>query len=110
MAVRTPVVATSAGAVPEVVDDAARLVPVGDVDAFTDALGTVLGDDAVAAALVAAGTARAARFRWDHTVDGLAELYGRAVAARVRWPRPGSGGVGSVAPRSPPPCGTWRCP
>ena len=83
MAVRTPVVATSAGAVPEVVDDAARLVPVGDVDALTDALGAVLGDDAVAAALVAAGTARVARFRWDHTVDGLAELYGRAVAARV---------------------------
>lgn len=81
MSVRTPVVATAAGAVPEVVDDAARLVPVGDLDALTDALAGVLTDEAVAAALVAAGTARVARFRWDHTVSGLVDLYGRAVAA-----------------------------
>lgn len=82
MAVGTPVVATSGGAVPEVVGDAARLVPVGDVDALSEGLDAVLGDDQTAAALVTAGTARVAQFGWHHTVDGLVQLYQRVAAAR----------------------------
>jgi enoyl-CoA hydratase len=75
MAVGTPVVATDAGAIPEVVGDAARLVPVGDVDALAEAIGAVLDDADLAAALVAVGTARVQRYSWDATVDGLRTIY-----------------------------------
>lgn len=82
MAVGTPVVATAAGAVPEVVGDAALLVPVADVDALAAGLTTVLTDAAEAARLVAAGRARVGRYRWDGTVGALVDLYERAAAAR----------------------------
>ena len=44
MAAGVPVVATRAGAIPEILDDAALLVDVGDHDALADALGRVLSD------------------------------------------------------------------
>lgn len=76
MSVGTPVVATSAGAVPEVVDGAARLTPVGDVEALAGAIVEVLEDGALREQLVAAGSRRIERFSWDRTVDGLVALYG----------------------------------
>ncbi len=81
MSADVPVVVTAAGAVPEVVGDAARVVPVGDPGALAGALAEVLTDDAAAARLVQAGHARVARFSWDATVDGLVDLYRRASAA-----------------------------
>lgn len=74
-----PVVATAAGAVPEVCGDAALIVPVGDEGAFADALAAVLDDGACAASLVARGTARAATYTWDRCADGLLGLYEDAV-------------------------------
>lgn len=87
MAAGTPVVATAAGAVPEVVGDAARLVPVGDHEALAGALVEVAADPTVAEALVAAGRRRIERFRWSDTVDGMVDLYEQAVAARGRRSR-----------------------
>ena len=81
MAAGTPVVATAVGSLPEVLGDAASLVPPADVDALTDALALVLDDDAVAAALAAKGPVHAATFTWGACADGLAELYGDAFAA-----------------------------
>ena len=75
MASGTPVVATAVGSLPEVLGDAAVLVAGGDVDALTDALASVLDDDATASALAAKGPARAAAFTWDACAAGLAELY-----------------------------------
>ena len=75
-----PVVATAAGAVPEVCGDAARIVPVGDEGAFADALAAVLDDGACAASLAARGTRRAAEYTWDRCADGLLALYGDARA------------------------------
>ena len=70
-----PVVATRAGAVPEVVGDAALLVEPGQVDALAEALERVLDDDAVRADLVSKGRCRAGQFTWEHCGEGLTALY-----------------------------------
>jgi glycosyltransferase involved in cell wall biosynthesis len=75
-----PVVATAAGAVPEVVGDAALVVPVGDEDALAAALTTVLGDPTTRARLVERGAVRAATYRWDDCVDGLRAVYAAALS------------------------------
>lgn len=75
MTLGVPVVATAAGAVPEVVGDGALLVPPGDVDAMAGALAGVIDDPGRRATLVELGKARAARFTWEACADGLARLY-----------------------------------
>jgi glycosyltransferase involved in cell wall biosynthesis len=82
LAAGTPVVATTAGALPEVLVDAAQWAPPGDVDALAGALRTVLDDPARAGEIVAAGAGRLAAFSWDRTADALVELYRRSAAAR----------------------------
>jgi glycosyltransferase involved in cell wall biosynthesis len=76
MAAGVPVVATAVGALPEVLADAAILVPGGDADALAEALTQVLTDGELAQRLVAKGRARAGHYSWDTTVDRLVELYG----------------------------------
>ena len=75
MALGVPVVATAAGAVPEVVGDAALVVPVGDVDALAAALAAVADDPALRARLAAAGPVRAARYTWTAAAEGMVALY-----------------------------------
>ncbi len=82
MAAGTPVVTTAAGAVPEVVGEAALVVPVGDVEALVHALRQVLDDEALAQDLVDAGEQRVLAFPWSATVDGIVDLYRRAVDGR----------------------------
>lgn len=79
MAAGVPVVATRAGALPEVLGDAACLVPAGDHVALAEALALVLGDDEVRAGLVARGREQAARFSWEACAGGLLRLYRQAV-------------------------------
>ncbi len=78
-----PVVTTNAGALPEVVGDAAAVVPVGDAAAMAAAMGRLLSDDPARAALVAAGRARAASYRWEDSAAGLSRLYADAAAERT---------------------------
>ncbi len=83
MAAGTPVVATRAGAVPEVAgEDAAVLVDVGDGDALAGALARVLDDDALAGSLAERGRAHAARFSWERCAEGLEACYRDAAADR----------------------------
>jgi len=82
MAAGVPVVATSAGAVPEAVGDGALLVEPGDIDELSGALGRVLSDSALAAQLVARGRAQVGRFSWDVCADGLSDLYHDAHVGR----------------------------
>jgi glycosyltransferase involved in cell wall biosynthesis len=82
MAAGVPVVASAAGAVPEIVGDAAVLVPPRDVDALAGALVSVLDDADARAALVEKGRCRVTRFTWEACGDGLAELYADAARAR----------------------------
>jgi glycosyltransferase involved in cell wall biosynthesis len=83
MATGTPVVATSAGAVPEVVGDAAVLVPTGDADALADAIGRVLEDVELADELRRRGHQRTHAFGWDVAADRLVDLYRRLAPARA---------------------------
>jgi glycosyltransferase involved in cell wall biosynthesis len=82
MAAGTPVVATDAGALPEVCGDAALLVPTGDTDALAAGLDRVVADDALRETLVGRGRARAAAFSWDECTAGLRRLYARLTASR----------------------------
>jgi glycosyltransferase involved in cell wall biosynthesis len=75
MANDVPVVSTHAGAVPEVVGDAALLVDADDADAMADALARALDDDDLRADLVARGRSRQGAFSWERAVDGLIALY-----------------------------------
>ncbi len=81
MAAGVPVVATAAGAVPEVVGDGALLVPTGDRDGLAAALAQVLEGGADVAALVARARVRAGTFSWEACAAGLTTLYGDALGA-----------------------------
>lgn len=82
MACGTPVVASDAGSVPEVVGNAAIVVPVDDARGWRDAVRQVLLDVEQASALGARGIARAATFNWDRTALDTLASYRRAAAAR----------------------------
>ncbi len=74
------VVASNGTSLPEVVGDAGILVSPGDVAAWAEALGGVLGDPARREALGRAGLARAAGFGRAANAAALAEVYRGALA------------------------------
>ena len=76
----TAVVASTAGAVPEVVGEAGILVDPRDVDGWADALRRVMADDEIVATLTAAGSDRADRFTWKASAAALWQLYDRVGA------------------------------
>jgi glycosyltransferase involved in cell wall biosynthesis len=82
MVAGVPVVATTAGALPEVLGDGARLVPAGDSDALAHNLAELLEEPEERRQLVQAGKARAAQYTWDRCVAGLASLYEDVAGAR----------------------------
>ena len=76
MSCATPLVATTAGALPEVVGDAAYSVPPGDPEALAQAIKTVMDDDELAATLGAAGRARVMeRYTWQSVAAQTAQWY-----------------------------------
>ena len=75
MAAGVPVVATTAGALPEVLGDGALLVAPGDPEALAGALAEVLDSADRGPALVEVGRRRAAGFSWSSCADGLVGLY-----------------------------------
>ncbi|MFJ8913852.1 glycosyltransferase family 4 protein [Amycolatopsis sp. NPDC102389] len=83
MACGTPIVATTGGALPEVVGDAGILVPPGDVPALAEALTKVLGDEHLRADLAARGLATAETLSWRRTAEETAAHY-RRVLGRER--------------------------
>ncbi|MDX6266739.1 MAG: hypothetical protein QOD70_1479 [Frankiales bacterium] len=76
MSCATPLVATTAGALPEVVGDAALSVPPGDTEALAAALKRVIDDAAYAAELGQKGRDRVmAKYTWPSVARQTAQWY-----------------------------------
>ncbi len=87
MACGVPVIATTAGAFPEVIADGETgvLVPPGDAPAIADAIDRLLADPARRAAMGVAGVRRIREhFSWRVCAERTAELYEEVLAARRR--------------------------
>lgn len=79
MSVGTPVVTTTAGAIMEVVGDAAITVAPRSADELASALTRVIEDDELRESLIEQGYSRAARFSWDRSGEQMAALYARVL-------------------------------
>lgn len=90
MACGVPVVASSSGALPDVVGGAGLLVPPGDADALRDALLRIGSEDGLAAALRTAGLERAAACGWPEVAHRYLTTYRQVVvnAGARRGPTP----------------------
>jgi glycosyltransferase involved in cell wall biosynthesis len=80
MACGTPVVASRATSLPELVGEAGLLCPPGDADAFAAALGRVLTDEVLRLRLRERGLERAHEFTWERTAQGLDDALAEALA------------------------------
>ncbi len=87
MASGCPVIASNAGALPEVAGDAAVLVDPDSLDGLAEAMRRMAGDAGLRGDLAARGLARAREFSWERTAARTLEVYERAggrVAEAVR--------------------------
>jgi glycosyltransferase involved in cell wall biosynthesis len=93
----TPVVASTASSVPEVVGDAGLLADPHSPEQFAECIGRVLADPALAAGLRERGLARAGTFTWDQaarrTREVLLSVTGRSL------PPPAPRAVGAARDR-----------
>ena len=89
MACGVPLVATTGGALPEVIGDdgsTALLVPPGDPSALAEALGRVLDDQTLGARLSVAARRRVLQhFTWRACAEGTVEHYRRALGQGERY-------------------------
>jgi len=81
MACGAPVITSALSSLPEVAGDAARLVDPQSIDALSQALAEVLGDDDETERLRQASRARAQRFSWQRTAREMLTLYTSLVAS-----------------------------
>jgi glycosyltransferase involved in cell wall biosynthesis len=82
MQVGLPVIASTAGSLPEVVGDAGILVDPLDDAAMAEAIRRVLGDASLRLAMAEAGRRRAAAFTWSGSAAALLDAYRDTFA---RW-------------------------
>ena len=75
LAAGVPVLASDVPAIRELVDDAAVLVPPGDVDALAGSLERVLADDRLRERLRRRGPERASPFSWEATAEATVRAY-----------------------------------
>jgi glycosyltransferase involved in cell wall biosynthesis len=80
MACGAPVICSDSSSLPEVVGDAALLVPPLDVRAWAEALRRLLGDADLRADLQARGLARAREFSWARAARATVEVYQQVMA------------------------------
>jgi len=77
MACETPVVASNASSLPEVVGNAALMVDALDVGGLAQAMRSVLTDRALCEGMVRRGVVRAQRFTWARAASKLLDVYRR---------------------------------
>ena len=82
MACGVPVVAAPVGALPEVLGDAGLFAPLGEPDAWAEAL-DACADDTRLRAMSARGLAQAARYSWADPAATTLDAYRAAMAARA---------------------------
>jgi glycosyltransferase involved in cell wall biosynthesis len=75
MALGVPVVASSAGALPEILGEAAILVPPTNVASLADAISQVLSSETVRERLIREGILCASRYDWVTAAAAIADLY-----------------------------------
>ena len=75
----TPVACSATSSLPEVAGDAALLFDPESVDAIRDAVGRLLGDEALRASLADRGRAQAARFSWERAARETVAVYRRTL-------------------------------
>ncbi len=78
-----PIVASTAGSIPEVAGDAALLCAADDIDGLAAALSLVLTDDEVRARLIEAGHRQWQQFGWQRCAAQMIELYGLVLRGDV---------------------------
>jgi glycosyltransferase involved in cell wall biosynthesis len=83
MAAGTPVVATTVGALMEVLGNAALLVPPGDPGALAGAVESLLSDPSLAEQMRTRGLERAACYSWEASASALADLYEEAARSHA---------------------------
>ena len=83
MSLGTPAIASRAGALPEILGDAAVLLEPRDVDAWAEAIARVRADQRWSATLAATGRAHAARFTWRRAAEETAAVHETVVRARA---------------------------
>jgi alpha-1,3-rhamnosyl/mannosyltransferase len=88
MAARCAVVAVASSSIPEVVGDAARLVPRSDMALLAPALRALCDDDAARADLAARAWAHARRFDWAETARRTRAVYDDVLGEGAPCPRP----------------------
>ncbi|MHB8449176.1 MAG: glycosyltransferase family 4 protein [Mycobacteriales bacterium] len=84
MARGVPVLASTGGALPEVVGDGGVLLDPGDPDAWAAAMTRVAADPAWRASLVSSARARAEAFTWERVAARTAAVYARVLGTGPR--------------------------
>ena len=86
MACGVPVIASNTSSVPEVVGDAALLVPPTHPEAFVEAILRVIGDDNLRRTMMGTGLRQAAGFNWDSTARHYLDCMRSVVTMNRRLP------------------------
>ena len=84
MACGTPVIASTGGALPEVVGDAGVLFNPEDPTALAETMCRIVADVSLRASMAARGLARAAQFSWRRSAEELQAIFCELTAGRVR--------------------------
>lgn len=75
MACGCPVLCSNETSLPEVVGDAARLLPVSDPLVWAEAIPELLDDQPLRKSLVGKGFEQSARYRWEETAQQVLQVY-----------------------------------
>ena len=78
----TPVVASNAGSLPEVLGDAALLIEPHDARGVADALAALMSNQSLRAERVTRGLQRASTYTWERTAQQTGEVYQRIARDR----------------------------